>query len=161
MDWHIIKTKPRHELKVAARLEKLGMEVYCPLKIEVRQWSDRKKKIKTPLFTKYVFVKLIPKDRNMVFYAPGVLGYLFYLGNHALVKEKEIDTIKNWCKKRNSSSLRIENFTLGDKVLISSGAFKDKKAIIKHMEKDRLRLVIPSIGFTICTTTNTALQKVC
>ncbi len=41
--WFVLYTKPRNELKVAERLSKLGIEVYTPTRMEVRQWSDRKK----------------------------------------------------------------------------------------------------------------------
>ncbi|MFD0777251.1 hypothetical protein ACFQZF_00615 [Flavobacterium myungsuense] len=32
--------------KVAERLEKLGIIVYCPIVTQIKQWSDRKKKCK-------------------------------------------------------------------------------------------------------------------
>jgi hypothetical protein len=35
--------------KVAEQLTKMGIECYCPLITQVRQWSDRKKKVVVPL----------------------------------------------------------------------------------------------------------------
>ena len=49
MPWYALYTQPRQEKKVVSRLEQLGIEVYCPLLIQVRQWSDRKKKVEVPL----------------------------------------------------------------------------------------------------------------
>ena len=43
--WFVVYTKPRNEIKVSQRLTVLGIENYTPARIEVRQWSDRKKKI--------------------------------------------------------------------------------------------------------------------
>ena len=43
--WFVIYTKPRTEIKVSQRLSVLGIENYTPTRMEVRQWSDRKKKI--------------------------------------------------------------------------------------------------------------------
>ena len=47
--WFAVYTSPRTEQKVAERLEKEGYEVYLPLVTTLRQWSDRKKKVKIPL----------------------------------------------------------------------------------------------------------------
>src|SRR5690606_27244913 len=96
MPWYVIYTKPRAEAKVAESLKKLGITVYCPMITEVHRWSDRKKKVSLPLFKSYVFVQLLPKDRNQVFAVPGVVNYLFWLGKPAQVREQEIQTIKKW-----------------------------------------------------------------
>ncbi|MDX1426779.1 MAG: transcription termination/antitermination NusG family protein [Salegentibacter mishustinae] len=50
MSWYVLYTKPRTEKRVAESLEQMGVEVYCPLITEIKQWKDRKKKLKTPLF---------------------------------------------------------------------------------------------------------------
>ena len=47
--WNVLHTKPRAEKKVTESLKNIGVDVYCPTVIEVRQWSDRKKKISKPL----------------------------------------------------------------------------------------------------------------
>ena len=57
-NWFVVYTKPRNELKVLQRLSVLGLQVYVPTKIEVRQWSDRKKKILVPLLPSMVLVSL-------------------------------------------------------------------------------------------------------
>jgi hypothetical protein len=41
--WFIVYTRPRNEIKVSQRFSALGIENYTPTKVEVRQWSDRKK----------------------------------------------------------------------------------------------------------------------
>ena len=47
--WFVLYTKPRTEIKVSQRLSVLGIENYMPTRVEVRKWSDRKKKIIVPL----------------------------------------------------------------------------------------------------------------
>ena len=51
--WFVLIPRPRTEIKVSQRLSVLGIENYTPTRIEVRQWSDRKKKILVPLLTFY------------------------------------------------------------------------------------------------------------
>ncbi|MGB3607873.1 transcription termination/antitermination NusG family protein, partial [Psychroserpens sp.] len=35
-NWYVLMTKPKSEKKVAERLKRMGVQVYCPMKIEVR-----------------------------------------------------------------------------------------------------------------------------
>ena len=57
LKWYVMYTTSRSEKKVADRLAERGWEVYLPIVEELRQWSDRKKKVQRPLFNAYVFVK--------------------------------------------------------------------------------------------------------
>ena len=56
MEWYAIYTKPRNEKKVAENLAAIGIESYCPIVTTLKQWSDRKKMVETPLIPSYVFV---------------------------------------------------------------------------------------------------------
>ena len=56
--WFVLYTKPRHELKVLEHLTNLGIETYTPTKIEVRKWSDRKKKVTICLLPSIVLLFL-------------------------------------------------------------------------------------------------------
>ena len=67
MPWFDIYTKSKNEKKVVEGLEKIGIEVYCPMITKVKQWSDRKKKVETPLINSYVFVNIKDQNRNIVF----------------------------------------------------------------------------------------------
>lgn len=116
---------------------------------EVRQWSDRKKKVSTPLFTCYVFVKLKEKERELVFQVPGVVRYLYWLGKPALVKDKEIQTIRNWVEDDNVLELVVADFSPGDRITISNGVLKGQEVIIKDVGKNKMRLVLLGMGCTV------------
>ena len=45
LNWYVLYTTSRAEKKVAQRLEEKGLEVFLPMIEELRQWSDRKKKV--------------------------------------------------------------------------------------------------------------------
>ncbi len=149
MYWHVLYTKPKNEKKVAQRLNKMGVEVFCPVIIERRQWSDRIKKIETPLFKSMVFVKINHKNRNRVFDVPGVVRFMYWLGKLAEVKNEEINIIKEWLNGEFSNRVKLENLTPGDKVSIASGKLKNKQAVIKEIGKKSMRLILPKLGFTV------------
>jgi transcriptional antiterminator RfaH len=89
-NWFVLFTKPRNELKVSERLTSIGIEAYAPCRIEVRQWSDRKKKTLVPLLPSMVLVSLQKKQIDQVFVVPGVVRYLFEHGKRAKVSNGEV-----------------------------------------------------------------------
>ena len=95
-NWFVIYTKPRQELKVLERLTHLGIEAYTPTKIEVRKWSDRKKKVTVCLLPSMVLVCLGEKEVSKVFEVPGVRRYLFVHGERARVTNDEVLAMKHY-----------------------------------------------------------------
>ena len=92
--WFVIYTKPRTEIKVSQRLSALGIENYTPTRMEVRQWSDRKKKIALPLLPSMVLVSIHKKEVNKVFEVEGVVRYLFENQKRAEVSSEEVLAMK-------------------------------------------------------------------
>ena len=149
MNWYALYTKPRWEKKVAKRLEEEGIETYCPQVTEIRQWSDRKKKITTPLFKSYVFVHLEEKQRAKVFDVPGVVQYLFWLGKPAVVRDEEISTIKSWLEDERVEQFEVSHLSPGDRLTIANGSFKGKQAIVQKVGNKRLKLVLKNLGLVV------------
>ena len=108
--WFVLCTKPRNELKVTERLTRIGVEVYTPTKIEVRQWSDRKKKVLVPLLPSMVLVKLLAKEVDVVFDVPGAVRFLFEHGKRASVSNEEVLAMKSYLEtvvKEESETLAV------------------------------------------------------
>ena len=94
--WYAVYTKPRWEKKVAELLARQGMEQYCPLNKVQRQWSDRKKTIEEPLFKSYVFIHVKEDALLNVKQTDGVINLLYWLGKPAVIKDFEIEAIRNF-----------------------------------------------------------------
>jgi len=146
MNWYVVYTKPKWEKKVAEQLIKSGIECYCPLITQVRQWSDRKKKIEVPLFNSYVFVQLEESQRNSVFSASGVVRYLFWLGKAAIVRDEEISVIKKWLDNADGADILVESIKIGDAIKLESGPFSNQKAVVKEINNTHYVLVLESLG---------------
>lgn len=146
MNWYVVYTKPKWEKKVAEQLIQKGIECYCPLVTQVRQWSDRKKKVEVPLFNSYVFVRIAEADRNLVFQSSGVVRYLFWLGKPALVRDEEISTIQKWLSTPDQYELSVSSLQIGDKIVLESGPFKSQEAIVQEVNKTSYVLVLESMG---------------
>ena len=94
MNWLVLHTNPRAEMKVAQWLERIGVEAYCPARMEMRQRSDRKKKICVPLLPSMVLVNIDGREKNKVFDVQGVVRYLYWLGQLAKVSVDKVLTLK-------------------------------------------------------------------
>ena len=146
MNWQVLYTKPKWEKKVAEQLNALGVTCYCPTIVKIQQWSDRKKKVIVPLFNHYVFVQVSEKDRNSVFDSPGVIRYLFWLGKHAVVKDEEINIIKQWLDGGENNSIDILPYKVGETIKIDTGPFTSHNAVIKEVTNTHYVLVLESLG---------------
>jgi transcriptional antiterminator RfaH len=146
MNWYVVYTKPKWEKKVAEQLKNKGIECYCPLITQVRQWSDRKKKVEVPLFNSYVFVQLPDSERNAVFQSVGVVRYLFWLGKPAVVRDEEISVIKKWLNPSEGNEVSVLSFEVGDAIQLDSGPFSNQKAIVQEVTNTHYVLVLESLG---------------
>ncbi|MEO9894573.1 UpxY family transcription antiterminator [Aurantibacter sp.] len=149
MNWFVLQVKTNNEIKIAAALEKEGIKTFCPVQTEVRQWSDRKKKVEVPLFKSYVFVQLPEADRNKVFVINGVLRYLFWLNKPAIVRDEEITKISSWLADETIEKVVLENYKPGDEVTIKSGPLKDKKGVLQRIDSKYSRIILKDMGILV------------
>ena len=145
--WHVIYTKPRAEKKVEERLNNFGIEAYCPVKEEIKQWSDRKKKILVPVLPSMVLVNIDKKQRNKVFDIPGVVRYMFWLGKHVIVKEEEVDSLKILLTQNNIVSLNTETLKVGETIIVPG--FENQNGIIKKISNNQIWVVLKNLGYVI------------
>ena len=145
--WHVIYTKARAEKKVEERLNNFGIEAYCPVKQEVKQWSDRKKKILVPVLPSMVLVNIDEKDRNKVFNIPGVVRYMFWLNKHAIVKNGEVDSLKNLLNQNKIISQETTALKVGEKIDVPG--FENQSGIIKKVSNNQIWVVLKKLGYVI------------
>lgn len=95
-NWFAVRTRSRHEKKVAEEIHDKGICSFLPLMTEVRNWSDRKKEVQLPLFSGYVFVQTdgCPRVRLSVLQTPGVAGFVGGQGRGTPIPDKQIDDIR-------------------------------------------------------------------
>lgn len=148
MKWFVIYTKPQFEIKVEKTLQNIGIRAYCPVYNQIKQYSDRKKKVVKPLLRSYVLVNINDKDRDKVFSVPGVVRYLFWLGKPATVREEEIELMKNNLSGT-YESIKITELKKGDVYNIKEGPFKGQVGKVVNLFKKRIKLELPSLGMLV------------
>jgi transcription antitermination factor NusG len=147
--WFALYTKPRWEKKVNQLLTDKGVECYCPLNKVKRKWSDRTKTIEEPLFKSYVFVKITEEERTKVRLTNGVVNFVYWNGKPAIVREKEIQTIKLFLDEHENVQVRQMDLMVQQRVLITSGTFMDRTATVLDVRKKEVKLSIDSLGYEL------------
>ena len=132
-NWYAIQTRYRFEAKVAANLQRKCVEIFLPTLQEVHRWSDRQKKISTPLFSGYVFARLqpSPSTRLHVLQTEGVIGFVGIRCNASAIPEKQIKDLQQLLSQRVPCSLHAFLRT-GQRVRIRGGCLDGFEGILER-----------------------------
>ncbi|OSZ82400.1 hypothetical protein CAP35_03770 [Chitinophagaceae bacterium IBVUCB1] len=150
MPWYVLHTKPRNEKKLTKLLEQKGVRVYCPLREEIRQWSDRKKKVAEPVFKSYIFVHLndYKEDSVRVLMTAGAVRFLWWVGKPGVVREAEIQAIKDFLENYKNAEITVE-YKPGEVVEVKEGPFKENKGELIQVRGNIAVIHIKALGFSM------------
>ncbi len=142
-------------------LTKHGFEVFLPLQKVLRQWSDRKKKVETPLFNSYIFVKESEDKINTILQTPGISWNIRYNGKPAYLRQEELDLIQRFL----ASGFFVEATTVsdmekGDAVEVIDGPLKGLRGnILSTSEGNKFSVVLESISYNMVVSIEPFLLK--
>ncbi|MFN3444790.1 MAG: UpxY family transcription antiterminator [Bacteroidia bacterium] len=123
--WYAIYTNPRAEKKTAEKLTEKGIEIFLPLQITLKQWSDRKKKVEEPLFKSYVFVFInIELERLSVLETPGVVKFVRIGGEVPVIRTSIIDAIKLSLAHFSDIEITNQNLYINQHVQVIAGPLR-------------------------------------
>ncbi len=146
--WFVIYTKPNQELKVVEELSKVGITSYCPTVKLIKQYSDRKKKVEKPLISSYVMIYIEESKRNAVFLISGVIRYLFWLGKPAVIRESEINVMKQYLDGI-YGAVSLSSLKKGQLYKISDGPLAGKTGKVIEAKKSKIKLELASLGVLV------------
>jgi transcription antitermination factor NusG len=127
--WFALYTKPRSEFKAEQQLIAAGIENYLPTITRLKQWSDRKKKVTTPLLSGYIFIFSNEAGRLTSVEQPAIVRCIFDSGRPARIPEWQIDNIKKILET--DQEIIVQNGVVpGAKVIIKSGSFEGIKGTV-------------------------------
>src|SRR5262249_500621 len=104
------------------------------------RWKDRRKELDLPLFPGYIFVNIAMKDRLRVQSVPGVVHFVQFNGQPAVIPQNEIDNLRRGL----STGATVEPhpfLTVGRKVRVRRGAMAGLEGVLTR-RKDKFRVVI-------------------
>jgi transcription termination/antitermination protein NusG len=149
--WRVFYPRPRAEKQVRLRLETAGFEVFLPEREVLRQWSDRKKRVREPLFPGYVFALVDERARLEVLQDEAVLRTVSFGGRPSVVPRHEIEQLRALqAVPERIEAVARQAAPVGAEVIVTSGPLKGLRARVgDHQKPLYLLLEVPSIRQTV------------
>ncbi len=129
--WYALLTRARHEKVVAQRLRERGVTTFLPMVSQVRRWSDRKKTVEFPLFSCYVFAKLLStaEDRVTALRIDGVHSLVGAPRKGTPIPDEQIDAVRKVTEERLPWDTHVF-LKIGQRVRVRSGALDGVEGIL-------------------------------
>ncbi|WP_439185013.1 UpxY family transcription antiterminator [Carboxylicivirga taeanensis] len=158
--WYALYTKSRAEKKVHEQLTTMGIEAYLPLKKTLRQWSDRKKWVETPVISSYIFIKIPQADYRRVFEVNGVVAYVSYKGVACVIPDNDIMAMKRAIENQMEFTVEAGQVEKGQQITVTSGPLEGVEGEVMDVKGNKkIILRINHIGFILVVNLDNATFK--
>ena len=90
--WYVAYVRLFHERKTAERLAAMGIESFVPVREEIHQWSQRKKKVMRVLIPQMIFIHATQKERMEALTLASISHYIVLRGEHtpAVIPDRQM-----------------------------------------------------------------------
>ena len=90
--WYVAYVRLFHERKTAERLAAMGIESFVPVREEIHQWSQRKKKVMRVLIPQMIFIHATQKERMEALTLASISHYMVLRGEHtpAVIPDRQM-----------------------------------------------------------------------
>jgi transcription termination/antitermination protein NusG len=142
--WYAVQTRARHERVVMQRFQDKGLTAFLPVVTEKRRWSDRWKEVELPLFSCYVFVKIMAtnEDRLRVLCTDSVFDFVGASRQGTAIPDEQIEAVQTIVNER----MNWETYPflkIGQRVRIRSGSLTGVEGIL--VSRNGKRSVVVSV----------------
>jgi transcription elongation factor/antiterminator RfaH len=142
-NWYAVQTRARTEKAISKRLQEQGLTTFLPLVTEVRRWSDRKKKVELPLFSCYVFVKLVASnndERMRVYRTNGVFRIVSMRGEAIPIPDEQIEALRAVVTQQ-VPWVEHPFLKIGQRVRIRGGSLEGVEGVLLSRNGDRTLII--------------------
>lgn len=142
-NWYAVQTRARNEKAISERLQEQGLTTFLPLVTEIRRWSDRKKKVELPLFSCYLFVKLVAgnnDERMRVYRTNGVFRIVSMLGEPIPVPDEQIEALRAVVTQQVPWT-EHPFLKIGQRVRIRGGSLEGVEGVLLSRNGDRTLVI--------------------
>lgn len=146
-NWYAVYTKPHCEKKVAISFTKKKIENFCPLNCIKIQSFRRNKILQEPLFKSYVFVNITEKETSLLKQVDGVISLLYWMGKPAIIREDEIEVIKEFINDHQNIELERTQVNTSDIARIVDGPSYSMEGKVFALKNKIVKVSLPSLGY--------------
>lgn len=136
--WYAMYVKMHHEKKTAEKLYNMGIRNFLPLQERVKQWSDRKKKVKEVIIPMMIFINTDEKTRIEILKTiPSINGTMIDRATHkpAVIRDDEMERFMFMLDYSESAvSFTTETLKPGEKVEVIKGPLNGLKGELVEID---------------------------
>ena len=90
--WYVAYVRLFHKQKTTEKLAAMGIESFVPVREEIHQWSQRKKKVMRVLIPQMIFIHATPKERLEALTLASISHYMVLRGEHtpAVIPDRQM-----------------------------------------------------------------------
>jgi transcriptional antiterminator NusG len=148
--WHALAVHVRSEATAAAELRArltAGDDVFLPVRVERRAWTDRVKRVEVPLFPGYVFVRT-PLDAAQRVQLLRVKGVIDVVGRTPgdervarAIPDAQMEALRLVVESERAVD-PVERLVRGRHVLVAAGALRGARGVVEEGPDGQRRLVV-------------------
>jgi transcription antitermination factor NusG len=147
--WFAAYTMSRHEKRIAAQLERIGIEHFLPLYVVHKTWKNRVRvDVQLPLFPNYIFARLSPGAHVALLQVSGVLSMVRNAAGSVPIPAGDMDALRQFvgCK----GFLPYAYVHSGDRVRICRGPFEGLTGVVLRRNNGfRFVVTLDAIGKSV------------
>lgn len=151
--WCVVYTQAQSEATAARHLRRQGFDVYLPEYYKMRRHARKRERVKSPLFSRYLFVALdMTRDRWRAINSTIGVSHLICCGDRPqAISEGVIASIRNREDRSGMVALNtVDDLKSGDAVQIQHGAFCDQIGILDCVtNEERVRVLLNLLGRSV------------
>ncbi len=102
-----------------------------------------------PLFKSYLFVHITESEISRLYRAEGVVSVLYWLGQPAIIRDEEIDAIKDFTTNYRYLGVERTSVNISDRVKIVNGPSYKMEGKFISIKSKTIKVNLPSLGFAL------------
>lgn len=161
--WLAAYVKMHHEKRVRDKLTSMGIENFLPLQTEIRQWSDRKKKIECVLLPMMIFVHVDHEEQHQVITHPSVLRFLVLRGENTPteIPENQMDQFIFMLDYSDQPvNFNTDKLKHGEKVRVIKGPLSGLEGeLVNYEGKSNIAIRIAQLGCAVVEISVNIVEK--
>lgn len=138
--WLAAHTRSRHEQQVGLQLRQKNLEYLLPTFDRLARWSDRIKRVTTPLFPGYIFVHISESERLPLLETVGVVHLVSAAGKPAVLSDEEVERLRDCCAGPGNVEPH-PYLKIGRRVRVTHGPFAGWEGTLVEKQNSR-RLIV-------------------
>lgn len=162
--WLVAYTRMHHEKKVRDKLIAMNIECFLPIQTEIRQWSDRKKKVERVLISMMIFVYVNAEEQRQVLELPAVLRYMVLRGEHtpSEIPASQMDSFRFMVdNSQGTVNFNADCLQLGQEVRVIKGPLMGLTGKLVNIKgKSSIAIRIDALGFATVEIDGSLVEKV-